>query len=93
MSYKQWTMATAPLIHFRCEEKRNLTAKLLPKRPARALLSTLERLHQKVIQTAQASYVQDSNQDDCIDRDFQNKRKEVRIRQGPFTPPVSNACI
>ncbi|KAJ4440667.1 hypothetical protein ANN_08814 [Periplaneta americana] len=59
----------------RCEEKRNLTQKLLPKKPARVLRNTLEQLSQKLSQFRK-SYAQNSARDASIDRDFQQKRKE-----------------
>ncbi|XP_069704600.1 DENN domain-containing protein Crag [Periplaneta americana] len=58
-----------------CEEKRNLTQKLLPKKPARVLRNTLEQLSQKLSQFRK-SYAQNSARDASIDRDFQQKRKE-----------------
>lgn len=65
---------------YRCDEKRNLNTKLLPKKPARTLRNTLEQLYQKVNKSLE-NYVnlsiQDSSHDEGIDRDFQLKRKEV----------------
>jgi len=61
---------------FRCEEKRGLSAKLLPKRPARVLRNTLEQLTQK-LRHFMKSFAQNSARDASIDRDFQQKRKEV----------------
>lgn len=65
---------------YRCEEKRNLNIKLLPKKPARTLRNTLDTLYNKVNQSM-ANYanigMQDSSHDESIDRDFQIKRKEV----------------
>lgn len=63
----------------RCEEKKYLTAKLLPKKAARILRNSLELTYQKL-----HSYLNDlqrynSNKDMNIDKDFQLKRKEVSI--------------
>ncbi|PSN49786.1 hypothetical protein C0J52_01385 [Blattella germanica] len=57
-----------------CEEKRGLTAKLLPKKPARVLRNTLDQLAQKLCHLQKFS--QNSAKDSSIDRDFQLKRKE-----------------
>ncbi|KAK7602604.1 hypothetical protein V9T40_008193 [Parthenolecanium corni] len=59
-----------------CEEKKYLTAKLLPKKAARILRNSLELTYQKL-----HSYLNDlqrynSNKDMNIDKDFQLKRKE-----------------
>ncbi|XP_023718394.1 DENN domain-containing protein Crag isoform X4 [Cryptotermes secundus] len=61
-----------------CEEKRGLTSKLLPKRPARALRNTLEELANKLHQFM-SSVAKNSAQDASIDRDFQQKRKEQSL--------------
>jgi hypothetical protein len=64
-------------LHFRCEEKRaGLTAKLLPKKPARILRNTLVELKEKNYRFKKSSD-QNSARDVSIDRDFQQKRKEV----------------
>jgi hypothetical protein len=60
----------------RCEEKRGLTSKLLPKKPARVLRNTLEQIVEKLRQFSK-SVAKNSAQDASIDRDFQQKRKEV----------------
>jgi hypothetical protein len=49
---------------------------LLPKKPARALRNTLEELAKKLHQFM-SSLAKNSAQDASIDRDFQQKRKEV----------------
>jgi hypothetical protein len=49
---------------------------LLPKKPARVLRNTLEQLYQKLHQFVK-SFARNSAQDASIDRDFQQKRKEV----------------
>jgi len=67
-------------LHFRCEEKRGgLTAKLLPKKPARILRNTLIELNKKNYQFYQFKKSSDQNsaRDVSIDRDFKQKRKEV----------------
>jgi hypothetical protein len=64
-------------LHFRCEEKRGgLTPKLLPKKPARILRNTLIQLNQKNYRVKKSSD-HNSAHDVSIDRDFQQKRKEV----------------
>jgi hypothetical protein len=64
-------------VRYRCEEKRGgLTAKLLPKKPARILRNTLEQLKQKNYLFKKSSD-QNSARDASIDRDLQQKRKEV----------------
>ncbi|KDR07911.1 C-myc promoter-binding protein [Zootermopsis nevadensis] len=63
-----------------CEEKRGLTVKFLPKKPARVLRNTLEQLTLK-LQQFMKSFAQNSTRDAGIDRDFQQKRKEVILLQ------------
>ncbi|XP_068081493.1 DENN domain-containing protein Crag isoform X2 [Anabrus simplex] len=61
-----------------CDDRRNLSVKLLPKKPARALRNTLERLYQKIRQLVR-SLSQDAAKDNSIDRDFRIKRKEQAL--------------
>jgi hypothetical protein len=56
---------------YRCEEKQGLTTKLLPKKPARVLRNSLDKLYDDCC----AKNVRDTN----IDKDFQQKRKEVGL--------------
>jgi hypothetical protein len=62
-----------------CEDKKHLTAKLLPKKPTRTLKNTLEKLNEK-LDDLQRTYKATSNksiEETNIDRDFLKKRKEV----------------
>ncbi|XP_047003127.1 DENN domain-containing protein Crag isoform X1 [Schistocerca americana] len=64
-----------------CEDRRSLSTKLLPKKPARILRNSLENLQQKVmlhIRTVN-SLAQDTSKENNIDRDFQLKRKEQTL--------------
>lgn len=65
-----------------CDDRRGLSTKLLPKKPARILRNTLDRLFQKVLlhNNHVNKLMQDpASADNSIDRDFQLKRKEVVI--------------
>lgn len=62
-----------------CEDKKHLTAKLLPKKSTRTLKNSLEKLYEK-LDDLQRTYKATSNksiQETNIDRDFLMKRKEV----------------
>jgi len=62
-----------------CEDKKHLTAKLLPKKPTRSLKNSLEKLYEK-LDDLQRTYKATNNkciQETNIDRDFLMKRKEV----------------
>lgn len=64
---------------YSCEEKKHLTAKLLPKKPTRILKNCLEKLYEK-LDELQRTYKAANNkniQETNIDRDFLMKRKEV----------------
>lgn len=66
---------------YSCEDKRHLTAKLLPKKPTRMLKNSLEKLNEK-LDDLQRTYKATSNksiQESNIDRDFLMKRKEVYV--------------
>ncbi|GLG99459.1 Uncharacterized protein GBIM_05925 [Gryllus bimaculatus] len=60
-----------------CEDRRSLNAKLLPKKPARILRNTLERLYQKMRQLSHSINQEPSK--DSIDRDFLIRRKELAL--------------
>jgi len=62
-----------------CEDKKHLTAKLLPKKPTRTLKNSLEKLYEK-LNDLQRTYKTTNNkciQETNIDRDFLMKRREV----------------
>ncbi|XP_026815579.1 DENN domain-containing protein Crag isoform X3 [Rhopalosiphum maidis] len=64
-----------------CEDKKHLTAKLLPKKPTRTLKNTLEKLNEK-LDDLQRTYKATSNkniEETNIDRDFLKKRKEHEL--------------
>ncbi|XP_025406027.1 C-myc promoter-binding protein isoform X3 [Sipha flava] len=64
-----------------CEDKKHLTAKLLPKKPTRILKNSLEKLYKK-LDDLQRTYKATNNQsfqETNIDRDFLMKRKEHEI--------------
>ncbi|XP_063215906.1 DENN domain-containing protein Crag isoform X2 [Bacillus rossius redtenbacheri] len=61
-----------------CEEKRGLSVKLLPKKPARALRATLDQLSTKLHQLVQ-SLLQEPGKEASVDRDFQLKRQEQAL--------------
>lgn len=72
-------MLTILNVYCSCEDKKYLTAKLLPKKPTRTLKNSLEKLYEK-LDDLQRTYKATSNksiQDTNIDRDFLMKRKEV----------------
>lgn len=69
------------ILLYSCEDKKYLTAKLLPKKPTRTLKNSLEKLYEK-LDDLQSSYQATNNkivQETNIDRDFLMKRKEVII--------------
>jgi hypothetical protein len=68
------------LVLYSCEDKKHLTAKLLPKKPTRILKNSLEKLYKK-LDDLQRTYKATNNQsfqETNIDRDFLMKRKEVK---------------
>ncbi|XP_071449879.1 DENN domain-containing protein Crag isoform X2 [Hetaerina americana] len=62
-----------------CEEKKSLTVKILPKKPARFLRSSLQKSYENLSQqlrSMQLNKDDDSSKDGSIDREFLKKRKE-----------------
>ncbi|KAL4092280.1 hypothetical protein QTP88_026805 [Uroleucon formosanum] len=64
-----------------CEDKKHLTAKLLPKKPTRTLKNTLEKLNEKLddLQRTYKTTCNKSIEETNIDRDFLKKRKEHEL--------------
>lgn len=67
------------MVQYSCEDKKHLTAKLLPKKPTRTLKNSLEKLYKKLddLQRTYKTINNKSIQETNIDRDFLMKRKEV----------------
>ncbi|CAH1404549.1 unnamed protein product [Nezara viridula] len=65
-----------------CEEKKNLSTKILPKKASRALKSTLELLYKKLllfIQQVMSKEEETVADNDSIDKEFQIKKKEQAL--------------
>ncbi|XP_014271111.1 DENN domain-containing protein Crag isoform X3 [Halyomorpha halys] len=65
-----------------CEEKKNLSTKILPKKACRALKSTLELLYKKLllfIQQVMSKEEETVADNDSIDKEFQIKKKEQAL--------------
>ncbi|XP_022171182.1 C-myc promoter-binding protein isoform X3 [Myzus persicae] len=64
-----------------CEDKKHLTAKLLPKKPTRTLKNTLEKLNKKLddLQNTYKATCNKSIEETNFDRDFLKKRKEHEL--------------
>jgi hypothetical protein len=62
-----------------CEERSSMTAKLLPKRPARQLRARLEDLQEKCVQYTSLSQKLEVENDEAIDFDFKLRAREIAL--------------
>lgn len=80
---------------YRSEEKKSLlSVKLLPKKAARNLRTTLQYLYEKIYSNFWAERNRRTDEHDIsLDRDFKVKKKEVFLSNQQLSPSVKTKLI